>query len=492
MLVEECPVEQEQIAWMPQDGPQTFFCTRWEFEILYGGAAGGGKTDCLIAESLRDIGHPNYNGLLLRRTFPQLQEIIDRTRVLYPLYGGIYRTGEHRWYFPSGAKVNLGHCQHEGDEYNFQGKEYQYIGFDEAGQFTRRQYLYLFSRCRSKYPELQCRIRSASNPGGVGHQFLKDRFAIGFTAPNTTIYDEATGLSRMFIPAKLKDNPILMLNDPMYIQRLMLLPEIERLRLMEGIWDAFEGQAIPELNQSVHGVDPFDIPPEWPRYRCFDWGYSTPFAVLWFAVDVDGIPYLYREWYGSKLGETPNMGLRMSPTEIARGINDIEKPELQKGIKVHPGPADPDIWNPRWTKMGKKNFGVVGKSVADDMSAEGVHFLRADNERILGRQQVHHRLSLDDKGDPQILIFNNCTHFWRTMPLLRESSYNPEDIEDKNVEDHIYSVLRYFCMFKPLQARVKKKDDVGSFQYERRKYIKAKQLASRTGMSMSQAYGRMR
>ncbi len=468
------------IAWQPHPGPQMDFCSRAEFEVLYGGSAGPGKTMCLVMEALRYVHKSNYNGIILRRSFPQLEEIIDRTRIYYPMLGGEYRTGEHRWYFPSGAKINLGHMQHDGDEYNYQGKEFQFIGFDEATQFTDRQYLYLFSRCRSADPSIPCRVRSATNPGGPGHLFIKNRFQIGLTEAGTTITDAKTTLTRAFIAGKLTDNPTLLLNDPEYVNRLMVLPEIERLRLMEGVWDAFEGQAIPELNIEVHGIEPFDIPPEWPRYRTMDWGYATPFAVGWWAVDPNGVLFRYWEWYGSKGGETPNMGLRMTATEVARGVLEREKPERKKGISIRPGPADPDMWNPRWSTMGKgKSLGVVGTSPAEDMMKEGVHFIQADNERALGRQSVHKRLELDAEGKPQMYIFTTLSDFWRTMPQLREWDTNPEIIENKNVEDHLFSEVRYMCMFRPVKPTYKVAENIGSFQAERAKAIRARKMMER-------------
>lgn len=423
---------------------------------------------------------------------------MDRCQEMYPPMGAKYRSGEHRWHFPSGAKVKLGHMQHEDDKYKYRGKEYQFIGFDEATRFTPTQYVYLFSRCRSKYPDIPRRVRAGSNPGGPGHQFLKERFKIGLHESGQTIFDPMTGLSRVFIPARLKDNPSLLSNDPEYVQRLMALPEIERMRLLEGIWDAFEGQAFPELNRDVHsmeknGVSPEDIPPEWVRYRTFDWGYSTPFSVGWWAVDYDGRLYRYREWYGAKPGDTLNVGLRMSPAEIARGIMEREKEEKSRGIVIKQGPADPDIWNPRWKRMGKgKNFGIIGGSVGEDMASEGIQWVEADNDRILGRQQVHKRLELDEKGNPQVMISEKCEDFWRTMPQLREYEKNPEDIESKDVEDHIYSETRYFCMMKPVAPKPKPREDHGSFQAERRRLIKARQMAALRGISLQDAYGRVR
>ena len=480
------------ILWQPHPGPQRDFCSRFEFEVFYGGAAGGGKTDCIIAEALRDVHQSDYKALITRRTFPELEEVMDRCERLYPELGGEYHSGKKRWVFPSGASIRLGHMQRERDKYRYKSDEYQFIGHDEATELSPTQYLYLFSRCRTRNPNIKPRIRAGSNPGGPGHQFIKDRFKIGLLKPGTTIIDPATGLSRVFIPAKLKDNPTLIENDPDYVKRLMQLPEIERMRLLEGMWDAFDGQAFPELNIDVHsmekyGITPHDIPKEWPRYRTFDWGYSTPFSVGWWAVDFDGRLYRYREWYGAKT-QGENVGSRMSPAEIARGIKDREQ-----GEKVMPGPADPDIWNPRWATMGKGNkFGVIGGSVAEDMQHEGVMWLKADNDHMQGRNQVHKRFELDEEKMPQVLVSVQCTDFWRTMPLLRESDRNPEDIESKNVENHVYDETRYMFMFKPIKPRTIQATDAGSFQAERRKYIKARQMAARHGIDIAAAYGKIR
>ena len=141
---------------------------------------------------------------------------------------------------------------------------------------------------------------------------------------------------------------------------------------------------------------------------------------------------------------------------------------------------------------GKNKFGIVGDSIASDMADEGITWLRADNAQILGRQQVHKRLELDIDGEPQVHIFNDCDNFWRTIPQLREHEKNPEEIISKNVEDHIYDETRYFFMFKPLRPKLQLQPDIGSFQHTRRKLIKAKKLAARTGMGLEKAYGMVR
>jgi hypothetical protein len=224
------------MSWIAHAGAQEEFLTRSEFEVLFGGSAGPGKTDCLIAAMTRGIEHPLYHGLILRRTFPQLQEIIDRCHRIYPLMGGRWLAGEKRWYFPSGAKIDLGHMQHENDKYNYMGKEYHRVSFDELTQFTETMYTYMFSRVRTTDPDMVCQVLSTTNPGGIGHYWVKERF-VTITDPLRTHIDLKTGLSRVFVPATIEDNPTLYDNDPSYLARLESLPEIEKQRLRYGIWD---------------------------------------------------------------------------------------------------------------------------------------------------------------------------------------------------------------------------------------------------------------
>lgn len=480
------------MTWRPHPGAQEEFLRRREFEVLFGGAAGPGKTDCLVAAMTRDVEVPRYHGLIIRRTFPQLQEIIDRCWRLYPELGGVYRATDKRWLFPSGATIDLGHMQHENDKYNYQGKEYHKIGTDEVTQFTETQITYLFSRLRTTDPDINPQFLGTTNPGGIGHNWVKERY-VTITEPKQTYIDPKTGLSRVFIPATIEDNPTLFENDPAYVQRLESLPEIEKQRLRYGIWDAFEGQVFTELSQRVHGCEPFDIPPEWERICVLDWGFAKPFSVGWYAVDYDGILYRYREWYGCKEGER-DIGLKMPAYEVARGILQHEQHEPKPRMRI----ADPSIWHPRPDSRKRES---KGPTIQEDMASEGVFFLKADNDRIQGKMQVHKRLRIESEIDeetgevldetPMFMAFNNQKHFWTTIPNLQEDPRNPEDVDTKQ-EDHIYDELRYMCMARPIAPKQVTQQNPSSFQAERNRLIRAKKYAQQYGVSLDVAYSRTR
>lgn len=485
------------MSWCPHAGAQTEFLSRAEFEVLFGGSAGPGKTDCLVAGLTRDVENPNYRALLVRRTFPQLQEIIDRCWRMYSRMGATYRSTEKRWQFPSGAVIDLGHMQHEDDKYNYQGKEYHRAGIDELTQFTETQYTYLMSRLRTTDEKIIPQILSTTNPGGIGHYWVKERF-VTITDHGHAYLDPKTGLSRVFIPAKIEDNPTLFLSDPAYLARLEALPEVERMRLRHGIWDAFVGQVLTELSQRIHGCDDFEIPPEWERFCILDWGFAKPFSVGWYAVDYDGILYRYREWYGCKMEvegnrEGADVGLKLQAWEVARGILEREKHE-----KIRLRVADPSIWHPR--PEGRKQE-ALGVTIHEDMVNQGVYFNKADNDRTHGKMQVHKRLQLDSEIEestgeilsemPMVRVFKSCKGFWRTMPALREDPKNPEDV-DTDQEDHIYDEFRYMCMARPVRPKKVEKHVSGSFQAERRKLIRAKKYARTHGVSVDAAYSRVR
>ncbi len=450
------------VVWSPQPR-QKIFMQRRENEALYGGAAGGGKSDCAIAEALRQVHIPHYRGLILRKTYPQLSEMVDRSHEIYlPSFPDAkYNEQKHSWTFPSGAKIYFGAMQHTKDRTNYQGKRYDFIDFDELTHFTWDEYSYLFSRNRPNGPCTRCYIRAQANPGGIGHGWVKERF-ITPAPPMTPIWDdvkivfpdgksEIRRRSRIFVPSSIFDNKILMQNDPEYITRLASLPENEKRALLYGDWDSFSGQVFNEwrnnpdgyiTRKNTHVIEPFKIPSTWKIYRGFDFGYSRPFSVGWYAVDHDRRLYRIRELYGCT--GTPNEGVRWEPQEIARRIKRIEKEDPNLKGRHITGIADPSIFDES-----------RGESVAAMMERVGIYFEKADNTRIAGKMQIHNRLAFDEGGVPMLYVFSTCKHFIRTVPALVYSQTDVEDI-DTTAEDHIYDEVRYIAMVNPINPPPKK------------------------------------
>jgi hypothetical protein len=434
---------------------------RWEDEALYGGAAGGGKSDCALAEALRQIHIPHYRGLILRKTYPQLSELIDRSTELYKsaIKEARYNDSKHYWIFPSGAKIFFGSMQHTKDRVNYQGKRYDFIDFDELTQFTWDEYSYLFSRNRPSGPGTRCYIRGQANPGGVGHGWVKERF-ITPAPPMTTIWEEVNirhpdgkeekrRRSRVFVPSTVFDNKILLENDPDYLTSLAALPEAERQALLYGDWDSFSGQVFTEWKNDpehyhdrayTHVIAPFKVPHEWQIWCSMDWGYTKPFAVAWYAVDHERRIYRIRELYGCT--GTPNVGVQWEPARVAKEILSIEAddPNL-KGRRIY-RVADPAIWGTQ-----------TGECIAQVFARAGVYFEKGEHARIDGKMQIHHRLAFDEYGRPMLYVFNTCRHFIRTVPNLVYDDKNVEDINTDG-EDHIYDELRYVCMNYVIAPRV--------------------------------------
>lgn len=448
-----------KVIWQPQPR-QLAFMQRPEYEVLYGGAAGGGKSDALLVEALRQVHIPHYRGIILRKTYPQLSELIDRSREIYkPAFPKAkYNGTEHFWLFPSGAKIYFGSMQYTKDRTNYQGKRYDYIAFDELTHFTWDEYSYMFSRNRPSGPGTRVYIRAATNPGGVGHGWVKDRF-ITPAPPMTPIVEDVDVVgpegemikmkrTRIFVPSTVFDNQALLKNNPEYLASLAMLPEAERQALLYGSWDSFSGQVFREWRNDpahyddqlwTHVINPFQIPKDWVIYRGFDFGYAKPFSVGWYAIDHDGRIYRVKEFYGCT--GTPNVGVQMTPQEIAREIKRIEgeDPNL-KGRDII-GIADPSIFDES-----------RGESIADMMAAVGVFWSKGDNTRLPGKMQFHYRFAFGEDGRPMLYIFNTCKHFIRTIPTLVYDERYVEDI-DTSQEDHIYDECRYVLMEHPINPR---------------------------------------
>lgn len=458
--------------WSPQDR-QVAFMERLEDEAFYGGAAGGGKSDSLIIEALRQVDIPYYKGLIIRKTYPELSELIEKSQRYYPAAfpKADYNSSSHTWTFPSKAKIIFGAMQHEKDKLKYQGKAYDFIGFDELTHFTFDEYIYLQSRNRPNGPGTRVYRRSTGNPGGIGHSWVKERF-IDAGKPGETIWELANVVfpdghsekrwqSRVFIPSSVFDNKILLANDPDYLARLALLPGKVRDALLYGDWNTYTGQYFedfriePDMKAAAdagcemseeelkregrwcHVIEPFDISKGdcrgWKILRSYDFGYGKPFSCAWWAIDFDGTYYRILELYGCT--ETPNEGLRWTPDQQFKEISRIEQehPWL-KGRKID-GVADPAIWD-----------ASRGESIARTADKYGLYFRPGDHKRIPGWMQCHYRLQFDEQGYPRMYVFSNCKAFIRTVPLMMYDDHKGGEDLQTELEDHVCDEWRYAVM----------------------------------------------
>ena len=443
--IRESIEENTEVVFRPNVGPQVDFLAAPEKEVLYGGAAGGGKSFAMLVDLLRYASNGNHRALLLRRTLAELTELIDQSRKLYPkaFPGAVFRESKNTWSFPSGATALFSYVDKDNDVTRYQGQSFTWIGVDELGQYpTPYVWNYLRSRLRTTDPEIQTYMRASANPGGVGGWWLKKMFVdpavpndsfwatdidsgnILRYGPNHPINADQPLYQRRFIPARLTDNPFLMESGE-YEAMLLSLPEVERRRLLEGDWDVADGAAFSEFDRSKHVVEPFEVPYNWPRLRAADYGYSSPSCVLWGAVDWDGNIWIYRELYDKGYtGET-----------LARIVNALEEHDPLMQISVLDGAC--------WSKHG------TGPSIAETMIRNGTRWIPADKNRIPGKIELHRRLAVDERTDePKLKIFSTCTNLIRTLPTIPLSKTNSEDVDTK-ADDHAYDALRYMCMTRP-------------------------------------------
>ena len=430
--LKEVPVDvQEQlrdakVVFSANEGPQTDFLAADEKDVLYGGAAGGGKSYAMLVDPLRYAHKKAHRALILRRSMPELREMIDKSRELYPqaFPGAKFREVEKLWNFPSGAKIEFGFLERDADVYRYQGQAYSWIGFDEITHLpTEFSWNYLASRLRTTDPEIKTYLRCTANPGGSGAHWVKKRY-IEPSESNKSFLGE-DGLTRKFIPAKLQDNPYLA-KDGVYEQMLKSLPPIQRRQLLEGNWEVAEGAAFVEFDPTKHIVTPFQIPVHWERVKGVDYGYAAESCCLWGAIDInDGTLIIYRELYRKGLtGE-----------ELGSIIGNME---LEDPFSV-PGVLDTAAW---------ARTGTTGPTVGEALIKAGHKLRRADKNRIQGKIQIHEFLKVKENGRPRLQIFNSCPNLIRELQSIPLSKTNPEDV-DTNASDHAYDALRYLIMSRP-------------------------------------------
>jgi hypothetical protein len=467
--------EAPEVIWKPQPGSQEEFLRCPIFEVLYEGTRGPGKTDALLMDFGQFVGRghgPAWRGILFRQTFPQLTDVISKTKKWFPqIWPDVSFNGSmHTWTWKTGEQLLLRQFNRDDDYWNFHGHEYPWVGWEELCNWpTPSGYKRMMSVCRSPDAKVPRHYRATTNPYGPGHNWVKQRWRL--PQHRSRIIWDATDEEghkeppRVAIHGFLDENQVLLKADPDYKDRLRASArnEAEMRAWMEGDWDIVAGGMFDDVwARPIHVIPAFTIPHSWRIDRSFDWGSSKPFSVGWWAESdgsdvqlpsgaiistVPGDTFRIAEWYG--WNKQPNEGLRMLATEVAYGI--VER-EVKWGIhgRVEGGPADTSIFTTE-----------NGSCIADDMEAPvrlpngqvhaGVYWTRADKSpgsRKMGWEMVRKMLkqAIPEKNRPRekpgLFVFSTCEQFIRTVPVLPRDGRDIDDVDSK-AEDHIADETRY-------------------------------------------------
>lgn len=438
------------VLWSPHAGPQTRFLASSAYEALYGGAAGGGKTDALLYGLLRQVYHPQYRALFLRRTFPELREVIDRSLAAFRQLGAEWRESEKRWRFPSGATIEFGYCEAYKDVLRYQGQEFTAIAFDELGQCPEeRIWTYLMSRNRTTAPDLVVQMRASANPGGPGHAWLKRRYVDACGVGGGTYVDRATGLLRAYVPSRVWDNPSL---GPDYVAKLQALPEVTRRQLLDGDWNAGTGLALEELDETRHVITPAParIPSHWTLFGAFDWGYQHPFSFGLFGADERGSVTLIDSVRGRRL--QPPLILERIRDGLARWGLPVERLPVTY--------AGHDCWH------DVRARGESGPTMAEAFGQGGLTLVRATISRVSGLNNLRRYLAWrgpkGEEREPAFTVWDtpNNRQVFDTLAAMVVDPDHVEDVLKVDADpdsgefgDDAYDMVRYGLMSRPLVAR---------------------------------------
>jgi hypothetical protein len=422
-----------QIIWKPHPKQLTAIKSR-AFELFYGGAAGGGKTDFLLMDFLKGVNFfgEEWQGILFRQTYPELSSIIRRAQKYYLPLGAVWEKAKKTFRFPNGAQLELRPLEREDDVTKYQGQEYTWVGFDELGNYASDfPWNYMITRTRSAEGAPSF-IRGTGNPGGKGHAWLKSRFIDGLIPGK--VYKYRAGkrwLTQQFIPSTLDDNPTLIENDPNYEAKLEMQPEFLRRALRYGDWDIFAGQYFDEWRRDRHVVKPFALPNgRWYKFYVLDWGYNCPYAIGKYAANREGKLIQYGEIYGAAK-DGWNKGIRKGAREAA---GEAWEDAVREGVTEMV--ADPANW-------GQNND---APAPAEYFREAGFIMTKAENPRKDGWLAVHERLKQsDENGEPLLQVFETCYNTIRTIPVMMPSQKDPEDL-DSDLEDHLADCIRYAVM----------------------------------------------
>lgn len=456
-----------ELGFVPQAGPQTFFIECPCDIVVFGGARGGGKTHGSLGEwwiHAEEYGS-DARGLMVRKTREDLKDTIAEG---VRMFGAAAQWREKGQFFQmaSGARLYCAYLENDLDAEHYQGWSLTRVYVEELTQFASPSAVFRLLATLRSANGVPCQMRCTCNPGGVGHNWVK-QWIIDL-GPYNVVTDADTGLTRVFIPSKLTDNPALLNSDPGYVNKLKSAGSEQLVRAwLEGDWNVVEGAFFPEFSSARHILPAFRIPEHWIRFRSMDWGSAKPFSVGWWTVVQDdhlhagrllprGAIVRYREWYGAKPGGR-NEGIKMPAEDVARGIVARETSERGHREQIAYGVLDPAA------------FAVVsGPSIGETLQRNGATFRRADNSRVGrdkrmgGWDQMRARLKGDADGNPMLFVFENCRDLIRTLPMMQHDLHRPEDL-DTDGEDHAVDDARYACLSRPFLARHERREDRNPF-----------------------------
>ena len=428
------------IVWQPQAGPQQALVECPLPLVGYGGARGGGKTDGVLGKFgiLAETLGKDFNGVFFRKELPQADDLIERAKQIYLPLGTHYNDQKKQFTFKAGGRLRFRPLANNADAEKYQGQNLSHAGVEEVGNYPNPEPIFkLFGALRGVNPQLILTF----NPGGSGHHWLKERFIK--PAPKgwkVLQWEIGNGkkIDYVYIPSRVHDNKILLEKDPGYIDRLHMVGSPELVRAwLEGDFEIHEGSYFPEFSHK-HILTPFNVPKHWPRYLGFDWGYRSPFAAVWGAIcsgkGDDGketeIPkgaiVIYRELWGRQI-ENKEQAERIASLSVGENVHAVADPSI---FSSQGGPSINDQFNTVFAKYKHPSFRA------------------ADNERISGWSQIRRRLQADP---PMLYFFSTCPYLLESLPALQLDSKNHEDA-DSTGDDHACDALRYLCKERLMEA----------------------------------------
>ena len=484
--------ERSDLAWEMVPGPQQM-ATRSTVDVLnYGGARGGGKSEWLLYEASKRVHLEGYKALISRRSFPQLSDLLERANNRYPKLGLKWEASNEKtwWKHPNGGFIKFVSFKDEKPSSQngvdkIQGHEYQFIGIDQAEQYTETMLDRIGMCNRSSVPGVPARIRYTTNPGGIGHLYFKKNFVDLCKPvpegprhyskqyncywqphkPGRVVRDEH-GLTRHYIPALVFDNPYLLNNDPIYVRKLLSLKKGLREAMLYGDWSVYEGMFFGDWERAIHVVPGFPIPHTWPRYISVDYGQAHAFVMLWTAINpADGRSYTYREYV------MKNKPLKYHAAAL-RALSRDE--EIEKVILPH------DMWreefvqnrnggDPIKTTIYKRFKRMIGAKYSITMAPSG------PGTRRVATDMMKDALFFNRSVAPRWYIFNSCEQLVETMPAMQPDENDFDKLLKMQDDDTVDAIMKYWLYYQVPDFPFRDVTAKGVGQYGRADHIPNKE-----------------